>query len=186
MSTDLCEFLKDERSIIEFEKLRFELAWRHFDFHARQRTTMFHFFILLVPVLFGGCFILFREREIVGPWLGITASFTGAVLALIFFLLDLRNRQMYRVSRGAISLIEKQFLFTEYRPLFHGDRYPGVMTKEAALYGDKRILRHSTLMGTVYCLAIILFGVLGGYFYAVQKEIIELPSPSNVTFKKAH
>ena len=54
------------RTVAEFEKMRFELAWRHFDLHAKQRTQMFHFFIILTPFLFGGCFILFKEREIMG------------------------------------------------------------------------------------------------------------------------
>jgi hypothetical protein len=45
------------REIIELQKMRFEFAWRYFDFHARQRTTMFNFFILLLPFLFGGIFL---------------------------------------------------------------------------------------------------------------------------------
>ena len=65
---------ENSRTVAEFEKMRFELAWRHFDFHAKQRTQMFHFFIILTPFLFGGCFILFREREIVGSWPPIIAS----------------------------------------------------------------------------------------------------------------
>ena len=37
---------QDGRAIVEFEKLRLEFAWKHFEFHARQRTRKrFHFFV---------------------------------------------------------------------------------------------------------------------------------------------
>jgi hypothetical protein len=100
----------DARALVEFERMRFEIAWRHFDLHARQRTTMFHFFMLLVPFLFGGCFFLFKEREVVGSFPAIVAAGAGALLALIFSGLDLRNKQLYRVSKEALGLIEEQFL----------------------------------------------------------------------------
>ena len=38
---------EQSRAVAEFEKMRLELAWRHFDLHAKQRTQMFHFFIIL-------------------------------------------------------------------------------------------------------------------------------------------
>ena len=105
------------RTIAEFEKMRFELAWRHFDFHAKQRTQMFHFFIILTLFLFGGCFILFKEREIMGSWPPIIASIGGGFLAVLFLLLDQRNKQLYRVGQSALRLLEQQLLFTEFRPL---------------------------------------------------------------------
>ena len=182
MTGSLCDAITDGdkgRSLVEFEKIRFELAWRHFDFHARQRTTMFHFFILLVPFLFGGCFILFKDREVMGGFPAIFAALAGAMLGLVFFLLDQRNKQLYRVSKGALSLFEKQFLFTSFRPLdVSGAYYPGVISTESSLYGDNNLLKHSLLMGTVYWLAILMFVALAGYFLAVQQRCIVLPLPS--------
>jgi hypothetical protein len=105
------------RAAAEFEKLRFELAWRHFDFHAKQRTQMFSFFIVLIPFAFGSCFFLFKEREILGSLPAIIASMGGALIATLFFLLDQRNKQLYRVSQGALSLLETQLLFGEFRRL---------------------------------------------------------------------
>ncbi|THD68337.1 MAG: hypothetical protein E7813_11090 [Bradyrhizobium sp.] len=149
MSTTFVGLLEtDPCALVDFEKMRFELAWRHFDLHARQRTTMFHFFILLVPFLFGGCFILFREREVVGSFPAIVAAGAGALLAVIFSLLDLRNKQLYRVSKEALVLIEEQFLFAPYRPLKEfGSDYPGVFTTEARRYGNNNLIKHSLLMG---------------------------------------
>jgi hypothetical protein len=169
----------DPRALVEFEKIRFELAWRHFDLHARQRTTMFHFFILLMPFLFGGCFILFKEREVVGPFPAIVAAVAGALLAFIFSLLDLRNKQLYGVSKEALGLIEKEFLFAPYRPLnVSGSAYPGVITTEARRYGDNNLLKHGLLMGGVYWLTVVMFLALAGYFLGVWQGCIKLPMPS--------
>jgi hypothetical protein len=171
------------RAVAEFEKMRFELAWRHFDFHAKQRTQMFHFFIILTPFLFGGCFILFKEREIMGSWPPIIASAGGGFLALLFLflLLDQRNKQLYRVSQSALRLLENQILFTDFRPLkLSGANYPGIISKEKELYGDNHWLKHTTLMSLVYGTAIALFFGLAAYFLAVRLGCIKLPLPSTI------
>jgi Na+-driven multidrug efflux pump len=172
----------DARGVVDFEKLRFELAWRHFEFHARQRTTMFHFFIILAPFLFGGCFILFKEREIVGAAPAIVAAGAGALLAVIFYLLDQRNKQLYSVSKEALSLLEQHFLYTADRPLkVSGADYQGVMSTEAQRYGQNNLLKHSLLMGVVFWLAFALFASLALYFLAVRQGCIKLATPSSIT-----
>lgn len=164
--------------MLEFEKLRFELAWRQFDFHARQRTTMFHFFILLVPFLFGGCFFLFRDRQIFGICPAVAAAAAGAVLCIVFYLLDVRNKQLYRIGKGALKLLEQQFLFTPFRPLdVSGGRYPGVVTQEGTMYDPNNFIKHGTLMAIVYWLACAMFIVLAIYFLAVNLGCITLPPP---------
>jgi hypothetical protein len=170
------------RAVAEFEKMRFELAWRHFDFHAKQRTQMFHFFIILTPFLFGGCFILFKEREIMGSWPPIIAALGGGFLALLFYFLDQRNKQLYRVSQGALRLLEEQLLFADFRPLkMSGANYPGVISRAKELYDDNHFLRHSTLMSLVYWTAIALFLGLALYFLAVRQGCIKLPLPSTIS-----
>jgi uncharacterized membrane protein YbhN (UPF0104 family) len=158
--------------------MRFELCWRHFDFHARQRTQLFHFFIILTPFVFGGCFILFKERASVGEWPAIVAAVSGALVATIFFLLDRRNKQLYRVSESCLKLIESQFLFTSFRPLqCDVGNFPGVITREDQLHGIQRIRSHTFLMGAAYSLAIILFMALALYFLLIHCGCISLPSP---------
>jgi hypothetical protein len=171
------------RTIAEFEKMRLELAWRHFDLHAKQRTQMFHFFIILVPFLFGGCFILFKDREIIGSLPPIIASIGGGFLALLFLLLDQRNKQLYRVSQDALLLIESQVLFADFRPLkeVSGANYPGVISKEREEYGNSHWVKHTTLMGLLYGATIILFISLALYFLAVRVGCVKLPLPSTLS-----
>jgi hypothetical protein len=180
------KFNEDAKAIVEFEKMRFELAWRHFEFHARQRTTMFHFFIILAPFLFGGCFILFKDREILGAFPPIIAAGVSSLLAFIFYLLDERNKQLYDVSKGALSLLEQQLLFTSFRPLkVAGANYEGVLTTEAKRYGQKNLIKHGLLMGAVYWLAIAMFALLTVYFLAVRQGCIKLPIPSSIASRNA-
>jgi hypothetical protein len=171
---DLCQKIDgDARAVAEFEKNRFELMWRHFEFHARQRTTMFHFFVILSPFLFGGCFILFKDREVMGSLPAIVAAVASALLAFIFFLLDTRNTQLYGVSKDALSLVESQLLFTSYRPLkMSGADYPGVFATEAKLFGNNNLVKHGLLMGAVYWLAVTMFLALAGYFVAIANRLV--------------
>jgi len=182
LSNPLCDdVLNGEkgRAVVEFEKMRFELAWRQFDFHARQRTTMFHFFVLLAPFLFGGCFFLFKDRQAFGVSPAIAAALAGAVLCIVFYLLDVRNKQLYRIGKGALKLVEQQFLFTPFRPLdVSGGRYPGVMTQEGTMYDQNNFIKHGALMAIVYGLTCGMFFVLAIYFLAVGLGCINLPSPS--------
>src|SRR4051812_11318962 len=106
---------EDARASMEFEKMRFELSWRYFDFHARQRMQLFHFFIIIASFMFAGCFYLFKERGLVGYMPGQIVSLAGALLAMFFFGLDNRNRQLIHLSERAIRLIEAQFLFADFR-----------------------------------------------------------------------
>jgi hypothetical protein len=175
---------EDARAAMEFEKMRFELSWRYFDFHARQRTQLFHFFIILAPFMFGGCFYLFKEREMVGYMPGQIASCAGALLAIFFFGLDRRNRQIIHLSERAIQLIEAQLLFTDFRSITeNGSRFKGVLTTEKA-ENDKRALKsfrgHSFLVGTVYCMAFVAFAALLTYFVVVQKGYVVLSKPAAI------
>ncbi|WP_246732501.1 RipA family octameric membrane protein [Bradyrhizobium yuanmingense] len=172
---------EDARATMEFEKMRFELSWRYFDFHARQRTQLFHFFIILAPFMFGGCFYLFKEREMVGYMPGQIASCAGALLAIFFFGLDRRNRQIIHLSERAIRLIEAQLLFTDFRSINEQRSvFKGVLTTEKT-DNDKRTLKslrsHSFLVGAVYLLAFAAFAALLTYFVVVQNGYVILPKP---------
>jgi hypothetical protein len=175
---------EDARATMEFEKMRFELSWRYFDFHAKQRTQLFHFFIILAPFMFGGCFYLFKERDLVGFMPGQIASCAGAILAIIFFGLDCRNRQLIRLSERAIRLIEAQFLFTHFRAITeNGSTFKGVLTTEEAENEERRfkfIRSHSCLVGAVYFLAFAAFAALLIYSVMVQQGKVVLP-PSKPT-----
>ena len=92
------------------------------------------------------------------------------------------SSQLYRVSHGALRLLEEQLLFADFRPLkTSAGHYPGIICKEKELYEDSHFIRHSTLMGLVYWIAVALFVGLAVYFFAVRQGCIKLPLPSAIS-----
>jgi hypothetical protein len=43
--------------------LRFNFAWQQFDFHAKQRTTMFQFFVTLTPLIVAAYFYFLKDGQ---------------------------------------------------------------------------------------------------------------------------
>lgn len=169
---------EDARATMEFEKMRFELSWRYFDFHARQRTQLFHFFVILSPFIFGGCFYLIKERASIGAVPGVLAPFAGALLVIVFFGLDRRNRQMINVAERALMLLEEHLLFSNFRRLdVKGVVFPGPFTIEHR-ENDRRALKklrgHTVLISVVYLLAFSAFIALAAYAYLVSKGTVML------------
>jgi hypothetical protein len=98
---------------VELQKLRLDFAWKHFDFHAKQRITMFQYFSTLIPLMTGEYLFFLKEKI---PWQHQTESLIiistiGAILSVVFFLLDVRNRQLYTISED-LRLIENTYLYT--------------------------------------------------------------------------
>ncbi|WP_247490683.1 hypothetical protein [Bradyrhizobium sp. 17] len=169
---------EDARATMEFEKMRFELSWRYFDLHARQRTQLFHFFVILSPFVFGGCFYLLKERTYLGYSPSIIAPCAGGLLVLVFLGLDRRNRQMIDVAERALMLLEQQFLFADYRRLdVEGATFPGLFTIEHN-ENDKTALGklrgHTALISAVYLLSLAAFAALAAYAYLIFTGTVKL------------
>ncbi|QOZ80783.1 hypothetical protein XH83_33745 [Bradyrhizobium sp. CCBAU 53351] len=162
---------------MEFEKMRLELSWRYFDFHARQRTQLFHFFVILSPFVFGGCFYLLKERSQLGGLPGIIAPCAGALLVIVFFGLDRRNRQMIEIAEEALMLLEQHLLFASFRTI--GSAFPGPMTKEHEVNCKRRFAKcrgHTFLISLVYLLAFALFLALSLYAFLIESGHLLLTS----------
>jgi hypothetical protein len=68
-------------------------AWRWFSYHAAQRQLVFRFFLIVAGVIAGGYVTLLREeggRSGLAPWFGLLLL----VLAILFWRLDVRSRQL--------------------------------------------------------------------------------------------
>lgn len=170
----------DAKEIGELEKLRFEYAWRFFDFHAKQRITMFNFFVVLVPFLCGGYFFnLKTDGGLYGQALfSFVIAMLGLALTGTFHLFDLRNRQLYQISQKNLRLIERGYL---YRPGVHPlmdakDRveFPGIVISEEEKYGNvslcNLVVKHGFLIGTIHLLSGIFFGALAVYALGLHRH----------------
>lgn len=90
---------------------RFEYAWRYFDFHAKQRTTMFNFFLIFSGLLLNGCFVLLKENHFL---LLLSASLLGVAISLMFLFLERRNEELVHRAEDILRNIETDVLFLNF------------------------------------------------------------------------
>ena len=93
---------KPEGAINDLVKIQFDYAWKWFDFHARQRTSMFNFYVIVVAAVFGAIGALLRDGQGNTTIIAMFCIF-GIFTSLIFFGFDRRNIQL--LSYGEVTLI---------------------------------------------------------------------------------
>lgn len=87
----------------ELLKEAHEFAWKHFDFHARQRIDDFKSYLTLVTIMFAGFGVALQIRIFE---LGVMLCVLSFLLALIFLALEERNKQLVKVSEGYLKRSE--------------------------------------------------------------------------------
>ena len=87
---------------------KFEYAWRYFSLHARQRVTMFNFFLLASGALANAFVFLFKDGF---QWQGGTVALVGMVVSLISIGLDVRNNALVDLGEKALKRVENEYLY---------------------------------------------------------------------------
>jgi len=92
-------------------KLQFEYAWRWFEYHAKQRTQMLNFFLIITGI-FGNAFIL-SYKDAYSAIAAVIAAL-GILMSLGFVMFDLRNRSMAAQGEDVLERLETAVLGNEY------------------------------------------------------------------------
>lgn len=87
--------------------VQFEYAWRWFDLHAKQRVSMFNFFLLSAGALASAYGILLRE-QLYGESAGV--AFVAVVGSAVSCLLDIRNHGLVKMGEEALKEVERDHL----------------------------------------------------------------------------
>jgi len=90
---------------------RLDYAWKYFDFHAKQRTTMFNFFLLFTGLVINGYVQLEKENFF---FLSFIVALAGTSITLIFVFLDRRNEELVHIAEDILESLEKDVIFPEY------------------------------------------------------------------------
>jgi hypothetical protein len=93
----------------ELHKLQFDYAWKWFNFHADQRTKVFNFMLIVVGILAAGI-INSLDKHLPNTVYALLC-FTGGSLALIFWLLDWRNRYLLWLAEDVLRYLERERIF---------------------------------------------------------------------------
>jgi hypothetical protein len=83
-----------------------EYAWRWFEYHAGQRMTAFHFYLIILGVFLVG-FAKALENSKGGT--SAALAFAIAFFSLAFLMLEFRNERLVNVGRDALREAEKSF-----------------------------------------------------------------------------
>lgn len=84
-----------------------DLVWDHFKFNAEQRLRGFNFFVLLSIFADGGVFAALEKG--LNPRLLVLLGLFVALLAVVFWLVDTRSRQLLNLTIPALKEIESDF-----------------------------------------------------------------------------
>jgi hypothetical protein len=93
----------------DVSKLQFDYAWKWFCYHAEQRIKMFNFMLLVFGVVAAGVVNAFGKE---GATVAIASlCFLAFILAVIFVLLDRRNRDLVWLGEDVLIYLERQVIF---------------------------------------------------------------------------
>lgn len=95
---------------LEFLKLRTKYLWDVWEFHGRQRMSMFYYFVVVAGILVNGYLIVLKEplipKGVLPP-----ICVLGMLLCLAFLMIDIRNRKMLYFADDLLKDLEKDCLF---------------------------------------------------------------------------
>ncbi len=80
------------RNQLEILKVRMDYAWDVWEFHGRQRMSMFNYFLLITGILINGYLTALKEEGLHGLLPPICVL--GLVQCFVFAMIDWRNRKM--------------------------------------------------------------------------------------------
>lgn len=90
---------------------RYNYSWDSFEFHAKQRISMFNFFIIFAGISANAIATLLRtDRYIMAGSLAIA----GSVISCIFIFLDRRNEELVHNAEDNLRELEKDVIFIKY------------------------------------------------------------------------
>jgi deoxyribose-phosphate aldolase len=128
-SVDILKELKGEKAsaaaeadLVPRKHLQHEYAWNWFAYHARQRTSMFNYFLVIVAALATAySWLVARSEPQLLRHAGVVAVIC-AVITVLFMLLDRRNRDLVHRGERVLKRIEEQEIFREEKkdPSFKG------------------------------------------------------------------
>jgi hypothetical protein len=82
------------------EETTLEYGFRWFEFHAQQRITTFNFYLVIYAGLAGAISFMLKEKFQLGS---ILISLIMIGVSILFWQLDVRNRQLIKIGESILS-----------------------------------------------------------------------------------
>jgi hypothetical protein len=147
----------------ELQKLQFDYAWRWFAYHADQRLKMFNYMLVVFGIFAVG--IVNTLDKHLPKVIAVGLSVSAVILAIIFRLLDRRNRDLTWLGEDILRDLEPTVLFDPNRLIrdSYGRNVPESILTRPPLplckLGFENVLlgKHRTLLPLISYLIAALF-----------------------------
>ena len=158
--SELPQFERDQTLL----PLKLDYAWRWFSLHAKQRVTMFNYFLVASGILANVYGVLLREQLY---WQAFAVATIGSFACLVSVGLDKRNHRLVKLGEDVLREIEQIHLFQSGTQSPHDDS-----PDYGILYRDSRFeppwfLTHKVLIRALELVGVV--GFLGAALYAARQ-----------------
>ena len=146
---------------LDILKAKLSYAWNVWEFHGRQRMSMFNYFLVIVGILVNGYITTLKAnglRDIV-----LAICLLGFVQCFVFIMIDWRNRTILYFADGLLKESEKELF--NLNPFVTSS--PGPMSQRA-IKESKGLFRFSKMVYWMW-LTYILIGV--GFLVALTRSV---------------
>jgi hypothetical protein len=100
----------------DLAQARLNYVWDWWKFHAKQRTDMFNYFLIITGILANAYVTLLKDtNDHTAVMIGL--GFLGVITSVGFCLLDVRNRRQLERATEILKRIESDQLSDQGRPL---------------------------------------------------------------------
>lgn len=153
----------DSITSLELLKLRVQLSWNWFEFHARQRMTMFYNFLIITGILVNGYGIAAKEGF---NGMAAAVSLLGLLQAVGFLMIDIRSRELIGYGEDALEKLERDFIFpdTFVSQAIRRDKVLGLLRRDSDLREGKafslsRLRKMKYWMRSMYLIVLAAFSL---------------------------
>ncbi len=161
----------------ELQKLQLDYAWNWFSFHADQRIKVYNFMLAALAFLVAAIVTAIDKGR---TGIAVVLCIFSALLALVFVLLDRRNRDLERLGEEVLKDLEGKVLFTQTSGVVtgillspkHESGYPESL-RSIATTRNLRLGKHRLLLPGTALLFAALFVGGAAYLYSAQREPIK-------------
>jgi hypothetical protein len=119
-------------------KDKLDYAWKWFECHAGQRMVAFNYLLVIMGALSVAFYQAQKDKEY---FYAFIVSCFGTLVAFIFLILDIRNKQLVQIGRDALIQIEGANTFStqakkedDHCCLSHHDRKDGRFIQSHTLW----------------------------------------------------
>jgi hypothetical protein len=130
--------------------VRLTYVWDWWKFHAKQRTDMFNYFLIITGILANAYATSLKEHYIE---LAVGVAAVGAIAAIGFLLLDIRNRFQLRKADEILKAIEPDLL-TGKRAL------AGIDPADASQMGERAWVKHKFVFRMIETIIFMCWALL--------------------------